>query len=805
MLAESGPTAQEPDPLNAVKLEEEEAVGLEAGVRPEVRPRPEVAHQLFRCFQYQEDMGPRASLSRLRELCSHWLRPALHTKKQMLELLVLEQFLSVLPPHLLARLQGQQLRDGEEVVLLLEGVQRDPGNVGPLDFSLPAGKNCPQADGTLEEQSGNPHDSSHRPKKETQSEGLPALELWPELPPPQSCDSNTAEVGLWRGPASSQQPLSPGSQRQSQALQEIAPRNPVQWLEESVRDQELAAVLESLTFDDVPVKKTWTVYPRDFEIRTSNGVFKVEGAGGVVWPAGISASGTPVEESPQIIREAANDRSQPLEPGPEASVSSESRGSPSGRSDIVEVRVAEDTPEYELKLRFLCSECGESFPRRSGLETHRLRAHTTTPAFVCPVCGKTFGRSSILKLHLRTHTNERPHACHLCGHRFRQSSHLSKHLQTHSSEPAFRCAECGQGFRRRASLLRHLLAHAQAQEVPGSVAAAVPKAKAKVKAEAATVPCPHCCQTFQRRSSLKRHLRIHARDQAHAGSSSTPEEGLAREPPQRPYVCGDCGKTFRRSEHLGAHRRVHTGERPFACPVCARRFSQSSQLACHQRVHTGEKPYGCTHCGKRFVRRAGLARHLLTHGGPRPHRCAQCGKSFGQTQDLARHRRSHTGEKPCRCSQCGEGFTQSAHLARHRRIHTGEKPHACDTCGHRFRNSSNLARHRRSHTGERPYACKTCGRSFRRKAHLQRHLATHVGLGSSSGSSEDQAAAAGQAEEPQECPECGKSFSRGCNLLRHLQVHTGERPYACAQCGRSFSRNSHLLRHLRTHVREALY
>lgn len=77
-------------------------------------------------------MGPRASLSRLRELCNHWLRPALHTKKQILELLVLEQFLEAAAPHLLARLQGQQLRDGEEVVLLLEGVQRESSNVGPL-------------------------------------------------------------------------------------------------------------------------------------------------------------------------------------------------------------------------------------------------------------------------------------------------------------------------------------------------------------------------------------------------------------------------------------------------------------------------------------------------------------------------------------------------------------------------------------------------------------------------------------------------------------------------------------------------
>uniref|UniRef100_A0A8C9MCD1 SCAN box domain-containing protein n=1 Tax=Panthera tigris altaica TaxID=74533 RepID=A0A8C9MCD1_PANTA len=69
------PPAREPEQLGAVKLEEEEAVGQEDLRHTEARPRPEVAHQLFRCFQYQEDMGPRASLSRLRELCCRWLRP----------------------------------------------------------------------------------------------------------------------------------------------------------------------------------------------------------------------------------------------------------------------------------------------------------------------------------------------------------------------------------------------------------------------------------------------------------------------------------------------------------------------------------------------------------------------------------------------------------------------------------------------------------------------------------------------------------------------------------------------------------
>lgn len=131
MLVETVPAAQEPEQLGAVKLEEDEVSGQDDPRRPEIRLRPEVAHQLFRCFQYQEDMGPRASLSRLRELCSYWLRPALHTKKQILELLVLEQFLSVLPGGVQDWVREQCPRSGEEAVALVKDLQKQPVTAWP--------------------------------------------------------------------------------------------------------------------------------------------------------------------------------------------------------------------------------------------------------------------------------------------------------------------------------------------------------------------------------------------------------------------------------------------------------------------------------------------------------------------------------------------------------------------------------------------------------------------------------------------------------------------------------------------------
>uniref|UniRef100_G3T2M0 SCAN box domain-containing protein n=1 Tax=Loxodonta africana TaxID=9785 RepID=G3T2M0_LOXAF len=82
----------------------------------------EASRQKFRQFQYLEAAGPYESLSQLWKLCIQWLRPEIHTKNQILELLVLEQFLTILPEEVRTWVKLQHPKSSEEVVTHLEDV-----------------------------------------------------------------------------------------------------------------------------------------------------------------------------------------------------------------------------------------------------------------------------------------------------------------------------------------------------------------------------------------------------------------------------------------------------------------------------------------------------------------------------------------------------------------------------------------------------------------------------------------------------------------------------------------------------------
>jgi len=149
----------------------------------------EFSRQHFRNFIYQEAAGPHQALAQLYALCRQWLRPEAHSKEQMLELLVLEQFLSALPdrvrPWVVAR-HPESCTKAASLVKDLTKALEEPGgpvraseDLEPSETQASPDTSCPTPDPVLLEQ-GNIGDEKTEEAKPTKVE--PKKLTFPEVP-----------------------------------------------------------------------------------------------------------------------------------------------------------------------------------------------------------------------------------------------------------------------------------------------------------------------------------------------------------------------------------------------------------------------------------------------------------------------------------------------------------------------------------------------------------------------------------------------------------------------------------------------
>ena len=115
---------------------------------------------------------------------------------------------------------------------------------------------------------------------------------------------------------------------------------------------------------------------------------------------------------------------------------------------------------------------------------------------------------------------------------------------------------------------------------------------------------------------------------------------------ERPFLCGQCGKSYVTKAHLKSHvSRTHGGERRYhACPECGREFANQADLVVHRRRHTGEAPFQCGVCKRAFRAMRLLNAHMATrHTLERPFDCGNCHRNFSTSGALNAHfRRNDT-------------------------------------------------------------------------------------------------------------------------------------------------------------------
>ncbi|XP_070593293.1 zinc finger protein with KRAB and SCAN domains 7-like isoform X3 [Erythrolamprus reginae] len=688
--------------------------------------RVEMKRQHFRQCCYQELEGPRRVYSQLQDLCRQWLKPESHTKEQILELIIQEHLLGILPTEAQNWVRECGPKDCVEMVALAEefliGHRHAPWQV-PL----------PEASVSSLESEGRQRQHYHHPG---------ASEMTPTR---NSALAQPSSAGL--------QMAATGTAEEPVRVKEELEETPLHW-EVMRRSGGSASALEGLLVP-TPELDPQTDQPQGaFQERPEHGDQIPSAQFGAREPNQGQSNSTQEQKSPlELLGELST-----------ASLIAVSDASPVSRLRRRKSREVERSQIYGLKtLKVMLkklpspqkgkSKGPEDCDRRATVLSKTIKRSTVLPGdrpYNSSDCGKAFSRPSPhpyrhekgaayckkrpipdsvfveemtsrgkeaprdtcppqqnIKLEGETgeypicgdqliptvsqeegqtaneaseHQNMKMHSCRKCGYQAEKLGDILKHFRIHNKEKPYRYLDCGNSFGWSSNLMRNQQTLDQQTPMPNVVVA-------------------ECDVTLSDDEELINFLGKKKPPRHEAGLQNGPKKSSKRSPAAAPPRSAanrlKASPSLRSREWNGKGKsagpannvkksRYEGLEKKHLCLDCGQRTYYLSDLIRHKSAHPNGKPYQCPDCEKIFVHPSFLKIHLKTHKaqkkpmkslkktqGERKYTCSKCGHKTYKLSTHLLHMRAHVGEseKSFTCEECGKCFKRNVNLARHKLVH----------------------------------------------------------------------------------------------------------------------------------------